>query len=86
MAANQSVDNGESDNGDGKDPGMEEEQREPEGSGEEELVQQEQTRVQEPEQQPSRPEADKEAGLEQQTNEATLDPFNQSLLDILDEE
>ena len=56
MAANQPVDNGQSDTGDGKDPGMEEEQQESEGSGEEEPVQQEQTRVQEPEQQPSRPE------------------------------
>ena len=33
-----------------------------------------------------RPEADKEAGTEQQTNEVPLDPFEQSLLDILDEE
>ena len=86
VAATQPVDTGESDTRNGQDPGTEEEQREPEGCGEEELVQQEKTRVDEPEQQPPRPEADREAGTEQQTGEAPLDSFEQSLLDILDEE
>ena len=52
MAATQPVDTGESDTGNGQEPGTEVEQREPEGSGEEETVQQKQTRVEEPEQQP----------------------------------
>ena len=86
VAATQPVETGESDTGNGQEPGTEEEQREPEGSREEEPVQQEQTRVDEPEQQPPRPEADREAGTEQQTGEAPLDSFEQSLLDILDEE
>ena len=42
--------------------------------------------MEEPEQQPPRPEVDREAGTEQQTSEVPLDPFEQSLLDILDEE
>ena len=79
MTATQPVDTNERDTGDGQEPGTEEEQREPEGSREEEPVKQEQTRVDEPEQQPPRPEADKEAAIEQQTNEAPLDPFKQSL-------
>ena len=61
VAATQPVDTGESDTGNGQEPGMEEEERETEGSREE-PVQQEQTRVDEPEQQPPRPEADREAG------------------------
>ena len=86
VATNQPVDTGESDTNDGQDPGTEEEQRELEGSREEEPLQQGQTRVDELKQQPSRPEADKEKGTEQQTSKAPLDPFEQSLLDILDEE
>ena len=58
IAANQPVHTSESDTGDGKEPETKEEQQE--GSGEEEPVQSEQTRVEELEQQPPRPEADKE--------------------------
>ena len=86
VAATQPVETGESDTGNGPEPGMEEEQREPEGSGEEAPVQREQTRVDEPEQQPLQPETERETGTEQQTGEAPLDSFEQSLLDILDEE
>ena len=86
VVVTQPVDTNERDTGDGQEPGTEEEQREPEGSREEEPVKQEQTRMDEPEQQSPRPEADREAGTEQQTSEAPLDPFDQSLLDILDEE
>ena len=85
-AVQQLVVTGESDTGDGKEPEAEEEQREPKGCGEEEPVQQEQTRVDEPEQQPPRPAIDKEAGTKHQTNKAPLDPFEKSPLDILDEE
>ena len=86
VAANQPVETGESDTGNGPEPGMEEEQREPEGSGEEASVQQERTRVDEPEQQPIQPEIERETGTEQQIGEAPLDSFEQSLLDILEEE
>ena len=41
VAATQPVDTGESDTGNGQEPRTEKEQREPEGSGEEEPVQQE---------------------------------------------
>ena len=63
-----------------------EEQHEPEVSKAGEPVQQEQTRVEEPEHQPLQPEADKAAGTGQQSNGAPLDSFEQSLLDILDKE
>ena len=86
MAATQPVETGENDTGNGQEPGTEEEQREPEGSGEEEPMQQEHTRMDEPEQQSPRPEADREVGTEQQKSEAPLDSFEQSLLDILDEQ
>ena len=39
VAATQPVDTGESDTGDGQEPGTKEEEREPKGSGEEESVQ-----------------------------------------------
>ena len=42
-------------------------------------MQQEQTRVDEPEQQPPQLEADREAGTEQQTCEGLLDSFEQSV-------
>ena len=64
MVATQPVETGESDIGDGPKPGMEEEQREPEGSGEEAPMQQEQTQVDKPEQQPLQPETEREAGTE----------------------
>ena len=86
VVATELVDTGESDTGSGQEPGTEEGQRELEGSGEEDPVEQEQTRVDEPEQQPPRPEADREACIEQQTDMAPLDSFEKSLLDILDEE
>ena len=86
VTATQPVDTGESDTGNGQELGTEEEQWELEGRGEEEHVQQEKTRVDEPEQQPPRPETEREAGTEQQTGEAPLDSFEQSQLDILDEE
>ena len=49
-------------------------------------MQQEHTRVDKAGQQPPRPEVVKEAGIEKLTNEAPRDPFEQSLLDILDEQ
>ena len=73
MAATQPVDIGESDTGNGQEHGTEEEQREPEGIGEEAPVQQEQTSIDEPEQQPPQPETNRETGTEQQTEEAPLD-------------
>ena len=69
-AATQPVDDGGNNTGSSQEPGTGEEQREPEGGAREEPVQQ-----------TPRPEADKEAGPEQ-----SLDSFEQSLLDILDEE
>ena len=86
MAATQPVETGESETGNGKEPGTKEEKRKPEGSGEKALVQQEQSRIDEPEQQPPQPETERETGTEQQIGEAPLEPFEQSLLDILDEE
>ena len=74
------------DTSDRQDPEAEGEQQESEERGAGEPVQQEQTRVEEPEQQPPQPESDKAVGTEQKSNEAPLDPFEQSLLDILDEE
>ena len=50
-----------------------------------EPVHQEQMRVEESGQ-PLQPESDKAVGTEQQQNEAPLDPLEQSLLDILDED
>ena len=47
VATNQPVDTGETDTGDGQEPEIEEEQREPEGRREEEPVQPEHTRVDE---------------------------------------
>ena len=64
VAATQPVDTSESDTGNGQKPGTEEEQREPEGSVEEESVQHEQTSGDKLEQQPPRSEADKGAGTE----------------------
>ena len=65
---------------------MEDEQREPERSGEEAPVQQEQARADEPEQQPIQPEIKRKTGTEQQIGGPPLDAFEQSLLDILQEE
>ena len=65
---------------------MEEEQGEPGTSGEEAPVQQEQANTVKPEQQPIQPEIERETGTEQETGEAPLDTFEQSLLDILEEE
>ena len=86
MAATQPVETGESETGNGKEPGTKEEKRKPEGIGEEAPVQQEQTSIDEPEQQPPQPETEAETCTEQQIGEAPLDPFEQSLRDILDEE
>ena len=86
VATTQPVETGESDTGKGPDPGTEEEQKGLEGIGEQASVQQEQIRVEEPEQQPPQPETERETSMEQQTGEPPLDPFEQSLLDILDEE
>ena len=84
VAANRPVETGESDTGNRTEPGMEEEQDEPGRDGEEAPVQQNQ---EEPEQQPIQPEVGGEAGKEQETEEeAPLDTFEQSLLDILEEE
>ena len=76
------------DNDERRYPGAEAEQHEPEEGGAGESEQQEPTQVEEPEQ-PSQPKSDKAAGTEQQQqqqNEVPLDPLEQSLLDILDEE
>ena len=86
IAANPLVEIGESDTGNGSEPGMEDEQREPERSGEEALVQQERGKADEPEQQPIQPEIERETGTKQQIGGAQLDAFEQSLLDILEEE
>ena len=86
ITANQPVETGESDTGNRSEPGMEEEQEEPERSGEEAPIQQEQAKEDEPEQQPIQPEIGREIGTEQQSGREPLDAFKQSLLDILDEE
>ena len=84
VAANRPVETGESDTGNRTEPGMEEEQDEPGRGGEEAPVQQNQ---EEPEQQPIQPEIGGEAGKEQETEEeAPLDTFEQTLLDILEED
>ena len=84
VAANRPVETGESDTGNRTEPGIEEEQDEPGRSGEEVPVQQNQ---EEPEQQPIQPEIGGEAGKEQETEEETpLDTFEQTLLNILEEE
>ena len=84
VAANRPVETGESDTGNRTEPGMEEEQDEPGRDGEEAPVQQNQ---EEPEQQPIQPEVGGEAGKEQKTEEeAPLDTFEQTLIDILEED
>ena len=86
IAANRPVETGESDTGNRSEPGMEEEQGEPGRSGEEAPVQQEQAKADELEQQPIQPEIGRETGTEQQIGREPLDAFEQSLLDILEEE
>ena len=49
-------------------------------------MQQEQAKADEPEQQQIQPEVGRETGKEQETGEAPLDTFEQSLLNILEEE
>ena len=66
VVADHPIDTSDIDTGYKKDPEAKEEQQEPEVSRAGELVQQEQTRVKEPEQQPPQPESDKAAGTEQQ--------------------
>ena len=84
VAANRPVETEESDTGNITEPGIEEEQDEPGRSGEEAPVQRNQ---EEPEQQPIQPEISGEAGREQETEEeAPLDTFEQTLLDILEED
>ena len=80
VAAEQPVDTG-----DRRDPDAEAEQQVPEESKAGEPVQQVPTRVEESEQ-PLHPDSDIAAGAEQQQNKVPLDPLEQSLLDILDEE
>ena len=86
LAANRPVETGESDTGNRSEPEMEEKQDEPGRSGEEAPVQQEQAKADEPEQQPIQPEIGRETGTEQEIRETPLDAFEQSLLDILEEE
>ena len=89
LAANRPVETGESDTDNRSEPEMEEKQDEPGRSGEEAPVQQEQAKADEPEQQPIQPEDGRETGPEQQTGGAPLAPldaFEQSQLDILEEE
>ena len=89
LAANRPFETSESDTGNRSEPEMEEKQDEPGRSGEEAPVQQEQAKADEPEQQPIQPEEGRETGPEQQTGGAPLTPldtFEQSLLDILEEE
>ena len=86
IATDRLVETGESETGNRSKPGMEEEQDEPGRSGEEAPVQQEQAKADEPEQQPIQSEIGKETGTEQAIGEAPLDAFEQSLLDILEEE
>ena len=84
VAANRPVETKESDTGIRTEPGIEEEQDEPGRGGEEAPVQQNQ---EEPEQQPIQPKVGGEAGKEWETEEeAPLDTFEQTLLDILEEE
>ena len=84
IAANRPVETGESDTGNGLEPGMEDEQREPGRSGEEAPVQQERARADELGQQPIQLAIERETGTEQQIRGAPLDAFEQSLLDILE--
>ena len=89
IAANRPVETGESDTGNRSEPEMEEKQDEPGRRREEEPVQQEQAKADHPEQQPIQPEDGRETGPEQQTGGAPLAPldaFEQSLLDILEDE
>ena len=86
IAANRPVETGESDTGNGLEPEMEDEQREPGRSGEEAPVQQERARADELGQQPIQLAIERETGTEQQIRGAPLDAFKQSLLDILEEE
>ena len=84
-APNRPVETGESDTGNRTEPGTEEEQDEPGRSGEEAPVQAE------PEQQifaeqPIQPEVGGEAGKGESEEEAPLDTFERSLLDILEED
>ena len=84
VAANRPVETGESDTGNGTGPRIEEEQDEPGRGGEEVPVQQNQ---EEPEQQPIQLEVGGEAGKGRETEgEAPLDIFEQTLLDILEED
>ena len=84
VAANRPVETGESDTGNRTEPGTEEEQEEPGRSGEEAPAPQNQ---EEPEQQPIQPDVGEEAGKERGVEEeAPLDTFERSLLDILEED
>ena len=86
VATNRPVETGKSDTSNITEPRIEEEQDEPGRGGEEAPVQQNQLEAKEPEQQPIQPEIGREKGKEQETGEAPLDTFEQSLLDILEEE
>ena len=81
---NRPVETGESDTGNTTEPGREEEQKEPRRSGEEAPTPQNQ---EEPEQQSIQPEVGEEAGKEREPEEeAPLDTFERTLLDILEED
>ena len=83
-APNRPLETGESDTGNRTEPGREEEQKEPGRSGEEAPTPQNQ---EEPEQQSIQPEVGEEAGKEREPEEeAPLDTFERTLLDILEED
>ena len=88
-APNRPVETGESDTGNRTEPGTEEEQEEPGRSGEEAPAPQNQEESEQQffTEQPVQPEVGDEAGKERVAEEeAPLDTFERSLLDILEED